>query len=451
MDKNKYKNHNEEVGLLKNESKKDHYGTYKFAVKNGNFDDYEVKITYTPKGKGKSDRTSKNAEVYDKSDTKTPQTEGSFKIKVPEGATDISIEVQIRIKDATVITETKLITEVWNCVSIAGDHGSKGCHLGCTQVQRMTRSWTDDLNEYEDKTLKLKINTDGTEYGNIRVIKTDKLTGEALKPTASSKTKFKIRQYDSDEDEDKYAEYTAGTNVKFTKNGQTFEIGDNGWTDITNVPLDDKYEYYLEEVESQTGYKLLEDDIEISVSNSAVTDITKVKRATNYLFARNAIKKALVNKCTEDNTLNKNKYKSCVYNLILGNPIDKSVKDSIINDIDVDLSNTPTNSEIKELVYYILDNYVKDESRLTDIMKKNGYIGKDYFNHIINELGNVKIASGSLAKARAYMEGCSPNIVQNEKMKGLLQVLKIDADTRKPLADATFRIHGISAEDGGER
>lgn len=417
---------------------KEIYEGFKFDL-NGTFDSYEVTVTYIPQGGTK--RTSRNASATNEK-TNSDKKGGTFNIQVPKNAKEISVSLKITIENAITTQTVQNVTEYYKCTAVGGaTHSSYHCKDGPGFVQRMSTTNTLTTSTNENKVINKTFKIGTPDKGKLRVIKTDKATGELLLPSGNSNTKFKIYQQDENGDKKyfKYVDSSKNKDVTLVKANQaeTFAISKYGYKNFTNIPLEDDVEYYLEEIEAQVGYETPDEPFELSISSQDVADLTLQKRATNYLLSRSAVKNAMVksNKCTDDKgKFDKDKYRSYVYKIITGKNANADVKKELREK--VTLTNPPTNNEIKKLVYYIFDNHTSDDDSI-DVDEMIETLEKDF---------KVSISSSIEAKAQAYIAGFSPNIIPNQKNTGWLQIEKTDADTQEALQGVVFKIYGKSKE-----
>lgn len=419
---------------------KEIYEGFKFNL-NGTFDSYEVTVTYIPQGGTK--RISRNASATNEK-TNSDKKGGTFNIQAPKNAKEISVSLKITIENAITTETVENVTEYYKCTAVGGGtHSSYHCKDGPGFVQKMSTTNTRTTSTNENKVINKTFNIETSDKGKLRVIKTDKATGELLLPSGNSNTKFKIYQQNEDGSNKKYFKYVDSsknkdvTLVDEESQAETFAISNYGYKNFTNISLEDDVEYYLEETESQVGYEKPDEPFELSISSQDVADLTLQKRATNYLLSRSVVKNAMVksSKCTDNKgKFDKDKYRSYIYKRITGKNANADVKKELREK--VTLTNPPTNNEIKKLIYYIFDNHTSDDDSI-DVDEMIETLEKDF---------KVSISSSIEAKAKAYRAGYSPNVIPNQKNTGWLQIKKTDADTQEALQGVVFKIYGKNKE-----
>ena len=441
--KYEYKQENGEyVGTIINMSiEKINEGKTKNGNKEYNFtttypiDDFDVNVSYIQDGKRKNGKANNLRLDNNKKG-------GSFNVSVPANANKIKVEVEAIINDAVKRIDVYGVTKVYKCTSI--EDATHGSSCATNTVQRMRRTVPEDRPEFENKIITKSLSTD-IEKGDIRIIKVDKDTMAKLK----NNVQFRV--------------YYIENNVKYDvqdKNGtikketpKVLQIGESGSYDIKNLQLGRKY-YFEETKAHDESYELLKSNVEISVKNSNISNKTAEKRATYYIFSRKKVKDAMLNRFGKNGKLNsyedKKNYVALIYHYIV-NSLDNINLDVLTNKI----GDTPTDAQIKKLVYCIFDDYVTEERAEKILWESNDekktveYSGKKYtqldfyakkitFNKYLGDSNLLKGYESS--KVYSYLRKQTPNVIKNKKITGSLIITKYDIDTGIAIPHTKFNI-----------
>lgn len=412
---------------------------YEFST-NQPFNSYEILVEYVMGEKKKTqDVTIKKEEIVPNEEGKFNR--GKFNIRVPNGAENIKVEIEVTYNNAIETSNTYQVTEIYRCTAVSGTHSSQsGCRpLDKVQKVRTTNNKTSVT--ATDKTISSTISKN-VEYGDVKIIKLDSVSKKLLGDDDKNEgVKFRVyykdeknkKHYIKDNRKNKTSQLIMkegqGSFVK-DKESAILEMGENGYYIIKGLQLG--YDYYFEEVEAPDLYQKLDEDEEISVSDKDVTDVKAIKRATQYIFTRPSVKKALLKKSDENENEKlskdeKNTYTSFIYNYIKGNKLTKKVDDEVLKKLRSFIGENPTDSEIKGLVNYIIDDKAT-EKQLNNIMNdKLEYVKKiltvDGFESVLYDF--------QVSKAKGLLDKQTVNLIYNNPNKGALEIIKYDADNRE--------------------